>query len=1466
MANANIKISQLPNIGSNLNSSTLLPVVSTNGTFLTDKVTVGNLANFILDEAGNTLANAFVASIAYSVANAAQPNITSVGNLTGLTVTNLANLHIPGGTNGYVLQTNGNGNLSWTAMAGGGNGNPGGTNTQVQFNDSGVFNGSSGLTYNKTTFTLGTGNLQANNATISGNISTANINATGNISSNLFVGNGISPTGANFFIGNLAFNDSTIQLKSGANNQSIRIAPDGNFNSHAFLQIPDNDNAGSLEARLLNQAGNVEIVAGDLSTLWAWYFRSDGFMTTPGPISASGDITTNGNVSAGNLLGDGGNISNISGANIEGTVANANYAAHVDITPTANNFSYHVVLVQNPGDNNLAVDGDDNLQYNPADGTLTTIRLDTEYLNVTYDVVSNLIPFSNVTYDLGNNTNRWKDIYLSNSSIYLGDATISANGNSIVVDSITVTNGNVGTIGNIASINLNGSNSNVLYGNGVFAPVTGGGGGSELVNGDNSFVLDSAGNVVFEGETPGDGVNRGLVWDYGSNVNGLNSEVRQDMFGVTVRAWTEQGGGANGFSAPVRIVTNQDTTEKVWLFEGQGNLILPGNIISINDGGHLGAQVLLQPDLGKARLAARTIEYTENFNSGGWTNASYTGTQVDITDALNLLNFVSNNTIFTSAVDRTFSINGGDPVPYQGYGASGNNVTLYTDIAADPDPIVVTSIDFYYQSESYFGIDYDDGGVDIIGTGLTINIDNDQTQGPDINLRSGDDITLQAKNKSLGSESEGGDINIYAGDGADDDGQGNNASTGGDIQIEAGDGGAGNSSSGSAGGFARLRGGQGGDAGISSNAGSGGFVEIRAGDGGNDNGNTQLGAGGGYVTITAGTSTQEGVKGADVTINSGQGGPNALAGNVVISTPSSANGPGGTWIFDGNGNLTLPGNTFAVNYANGTQVQIGGSGNTGNVTFDNITVQGDNNGLNLSAGPDFTANLAYLQVRAGDVASHIHLDTGNNQAYDLIIGDDQNYVQVSSTGNILLSAYDSNTNQYTWTLDYNGNLVLAGGNSVIQSIANSSLDPMNPNVSTMALTPDQNYTSQALVLDPTAPGHIHLRAPGGNIDEPYANIFLGGESSSFEVGAFYGIAPNVYIHSGDNTWTFGIDGNLTIPGSSGGVIKTVANGAIAIAAIDDGTNNPAQLLSINANGTPTTAISSYADQATIQANINGDIKTWAFTNTGNLVLPGNTFAVNYANGTQVSLGGNYGNSNVANFLANFGSNTISTTGNITAGNISGNISITGNITGTSPNVQLVAGSYTATFDNTGVLTLPTIGGNEGGEINFGIPSANTTLVGPVKVDVFQDRIRFFDGSTKGAYIDLSQAAVGVGSLLNNRVSAFVNAGTFVTMDNIRATVTTSAPRGLSLATVTGSFIYNIGGSFAGFSVGSGGSSLAGQTMTTTPTGSIFGWGFTVSGDIATYIITNTSSLQTYRITLQIGGSFNNNSIIIERLI
>jgi hypothetical protein len=48
-------------------------------------------------------------------------------------------------------------------------------------------------------------------------------------------------------------------------------------------------------------------------------------------------------------------------------------------------------------------------------------------------VDQNIVPAANITYDLGNSTNRWNDIWLANSTIYLGSAQISANNTSLTL-------------------------------------------------------------------------------------------------------------------------------------------------------------------------------------------------------------------------------------------------------------------------------------------------------------------------------------------------------------------------------------------------------------------------------------------------------------------------------------------------------------------------------------------------------------------------------------------------------------------------------------------------------------------------------------------------------------------------------------------------------------------------------------------------------------------------------------------------------------------------------------------------------------------------------------------------------------------------------------------------------------------------------------------------------------------------
>ncbi len=114
-------------------------------------------------------------------------------------------------------------------------------------------------------------------------------------------------------------------------------------------------------------------------------------------------------------------------------------------------------------------------------------------------------------------------------------------------------------------------------------------------------------------------------------------------------------------------------------------------------------------------------------------------------------------------------------------------------------------------------------------------------------------------------------------------------------------------------------------------------------------------------------------------------------------------------------------------------------------------------------------------------------------------------------------------------------------------------------------------------------------------------------------------------------------------------------------------------------------------------------------------------------------------------------------------------------------------------------------------------------------------------------------------------SGFVNAGTYVTLDNIKATLTGSGNRGLSVATLSGSYGCFVGAHYFLTNNSMGGSAGA-LSITTTPSSSVFGWNFTGAGDTSIYIITDDATNIAYRITLQVGSTYLNNFISIERLL
>jgi hypothetical protein len=115
-------------------------------------------------------------------------------------------------------------------------------------------------------------------------------------------------------------------------------------------------------------------------------------------------------------------------------------------------------------------------------------------------MTGNITPTANITYDLGTTTNRWKDIYLSNSTIYMGNAQISAN-----ATSLTFTNPQGGQTVLAGASSVISAAGNISTGSNV---VIGSAGNSQIFNSTvNLEIVNnvSTGNINFRANVNGGG-------------------------------------------------------------------------------------------------------------------------------------------------------------------------------------------------------------------------------------------------------------------------------------------------------------------------------------------------------------------------------------------------------------------------------------------------------------------------------------------------------------------------------------------------------------------------------------------------------------------------------------------------------------------------------------------------------------------------------------------------------------------------------------------------------------------------------------------------------------------------------------------------------------------------------------------------------------------------------------------------
>ena len=288
----------------------------------------------------------------------------------------IANVKIGGGATGYVLETDGQGNLNWTSKGS-------------------LYTNITGLTPDASN-TFG---ILANAVVMRVANTTPYTN-----------GSYITITGVN-----------------GVSNSSI--------NSNSFYLKLAND---------FPTSGNtILFTTSDLANANAVVIGSLTYTNPPNAIATS------------SLTGSGG------GANAGGSVNTIQFNdsgvlnGSANFTITSGNI---VSLTGNFSASNIA--GGNLVSANYFTGTLTTAAQP----NITSTgtlaglvVAGNITPSANITYNLGNNTNRFNDLYLANSTIYIGAQTISANATSVIVSGNLVANitgnvsGNVTTAGTVTT-------------------------------------------------------------------------------------------------------------------------------------------------------------------------------------------------------------------------------------------------------------------------------------------------------------------------------------------------------------------------------------------------------------------------------------------------------------------------------------------------------------------------------------------------------------------------------------------------------------------------------------------------------------------------------------------------------------------------------------------------------------------------------------------------------------------------------------------------------------------------------------------------------------------------------------------------------------------------------------------------------------------------------------------------------
>lgn len=443
---------------------------------------------------------------------------------------------------GILIDVNDNGN----GGGGGGNGTPGGSSTQLQFNNAGSFGGISTATYSGGKFTLGSNtNVKLTGGSAGqllstdgqGNLSwvtSSGGGGSGNVVIDNFTGNGVqtafalsaTPTSENETIVNI---DGVVQLHTSytlsGSTLTLSAAPsNGSLIEISTLNLGGGSNGGGTPGGL-----DTQVQFNDANS----FAGNTGFTFNK----------TTGTLTAAFFSGAGNALSNIQGANVTGAVSYATTANSVAVANVSGIGNIATANLDGSSSNVLYGNG----VFAPASGGGSYGNSNVATFLASYG--SNTITTTG-NVSVGNIIGNGQALTAITGANVTGAVAYATTANSVAV-------ANVSGIGNIATVNLDGSSSNILYGNGSFAAPASGGMTWNIVSSnvtmskDNGYFVDTTagaktltlpssatlGDTVRINDLAGTfGTNNLTVARNGGNIQGVAEDlvvsVNQSSFGL----------------------------------------------------------------------------------------------------------------------------------------------------------------------------------------------------------------------------------------------------------------------------------------------------------------------------------------------------------------------------------------------------------------------------------------------------------------------------------------------------------------------------------------------------------------------------------------------------------------------------------------------------------------------------------------------------------------------------------------------------------------------------------------------------------------------------------------------------------------------------------------------------------------------------------------------------------------------